>query len=357
MKRITSILGVLLLVLLAASCSEPDGLNDPDGGQMAKKPGTTVILPQINANQSSSSGEIGDEITIIGTDFDNVQKSGSVVTINGVAGTVYSKWSKTEIRVLVPSGSVNDDYPNIPGLQGKLSVTNSKGTSNEINFTIAPSSEVTIGSQVWMGANFDGDVIYNNQVLPATTDANDWIQKAANGEPAWCYLLNGEDWGIRFGKLYNWYALQYLDLPAGWHVPTDADFIELAKALGMSEADANAFGDGYGTDEGGKLKEMGNSMWCIPNEGATNSSGFVGLPGAMRSSIDGTFKSFDILYGGKYYGYYGYFWSTTTYPSELQDYAYIRWLYKHDARFTRYAYRKGHGLSVRLVKDTPPSQQ
>jgi uncharacterized protein (TIGR02145 family) len=52
---------------------------------------------------------------------------------------------------------------------------------------------------------------------------------------------------------------------------------------------------------GGKMKDAGTAHWNNPNVGATNSSGFTGLPGGYRDFI-GPFYSV---------GYYGYWWSST----------------------------------------------
>ena len=52
---------------------------------------------------------------------------------------------------------------------------------------------------------------------------------------------------------------------------------------------------------GGKMKETGTTHWNSPNTGATNESGFTGLPGGYRS-------------GGGYFSYvgnYGNWWSST----------------------------------------------
>jgi hypothetical protein len=49
------------------------------------------------------------------------------------------------------------------------------------------------------------------------------------------------------------------------------------------------------------MKDAGTAHWNNPNVGATNSSGFTGLPGGYRDFI-GPFYSV---------GYYGYWWSST----------------------------------------------
>jgi len=55
--------------------------------------------------------------------------------------------------------------------------------------------------------------------------------------------------------------------------PTDAEWTSLITYLG---GDAIA---------GGKMKSTGTTLWTDPNEGATNESGFTGLPGGSRSSL------------------------------------------------------------------------
>jgi uncharacterized protein (TIGR02145 family) len=80
--------------------------------------------------------------------------------------------------------------------------------------------------------------------------------------------MNGD-----YGKLYNWYAISDARkiCPVGWHVPDDFDWAKLITYLGGSD------------DAGGKMKETGTLHWNLPNTGATNTSGFNGIPGGERS--------------------------------------------------------------------------
>ena len=75
--------------------------------------------------------------------------------------------------------------------------------------------------------------------------------------------------------------------PLGWHLPSDNEWCELLTFLNPS-IDCGATG-GQGIDAGGQLKEVGILHWISPNTGATNLSGFTGLPGGYRFVISGDF--------------------------------------------------------------------
>jgi uncharacterized protein (TIGR02145 family) len=77
--------------------------------------------------------------------------------------------------------------------------------------------------------------------------------------------------------------------PMGWHVPSSAEFEILFDAVGPDST-------------GGKLKAK--TLWDAPNFGATNSSGFTGLPGGFTSIISETGASLNL-------GQRAYFATTT----------------------------------------------
>jgi uncharacterized protein (TIGR02145 family) len=86
------------------------------------------------------------------------------------------------------------------------------------------------------------------------------------------------------------------------------------------------------------MKETELAHWKTPNGGATNSSGFTGLPGGYRRS-NGAF-------GG--ISNYGYWWSSTEY---FTTDAWYRNLGYNNGNVYRYSIVKTFGFSVRCLRD------
>ncbi len=190
---------------------------------------------------------------------------------------------------------------------------------------IADAQTVIIGSQIWMTKNLDVSYFRNGEPIPQAKTSDEWKKAGENGKPAWCYYNNDSANGSKFGKLYNWYAVNDRRglAPQGWHVPGDTEWAELTNYLG---------GD---TLAGGKMKDPAG--WNAPNTGASNSSGFSGLPGGDRLS-----------YGSLYnIGYLGFWWSST--ESNTDSSAWVRILNYNDDWVYRDFCSKGRGLSVRCV--------
>ena len=181
---------------------------------------------------------------------------------------------------------------------------------------------VTIGSQVWTSKNLDVATYRNGDVIPQVQDENAWA-KLTTG--AWCYFDNDASNGTKYGKLYNWYAVNDPRglAPNGYHIPTDAEWTQLSDYLG-GESEA-----------GTKMKST--SGWVVNGNG-TNSSGFSGLPGGYRD-YNGAFD---------YVDYSGPWWSSSEY------YAGNAWSRSLDASYGN-VYRSGNdkrdGFSVRCLRD------
>ena len=113
----------------------------------------------------------------------------------------------------------------------------------------------------------------------------------------------------------------------GWHIPTDFEWTTLSNCLG---GDAVA---------GGPMKETGTTHWTSPNTGATNASGFTGLPGGTR---DGNGGGFGLI------GDNGSWWSSTEGSTTN---AWFRDLGYGYAGIGRNSFGKRSGFSVRCIRD------
>jgi uncharacterized protein (TIGR02145 family) len=185
---------------------------------------------------------------------------------------------------------------------------------------------VVIGTQTWMAENLN----YADSAAMPNLKGN-----------SWCYD-NSADSCAKYGRLYTWTAAmdiassyQYASAtavistphqgvcPAGWHVPTSAEWTTLVN-----------FVSGSGT-AGTKFKSA--SGWYEDGNG-TDAYGFSALPAGIRS-----------YYGGFHsVGFYAYFWSAS---EDDTDYAYYRYLdYDYASMYTDY-YNKDYAFSVRCVQD------
>ena len=189
----------------------------------------------------------------------------------------------------------------------------------------APFNSVRIGKQVWSSENLNTAEFSNGDKISEAKTNEEWQTMGEQGKSAWCYYDNDPANGIKYGKLYNWYAVADPRglCPAGWHVPSDVEWTQLSNTLG---GDNNA---------GSKMKSA--SGWDQGGNG-TNSSGFSGLPGGDRYNF------------GSYYsiGNLGGWWSSTQYSATN---AWYRNLYYNKGNILRSSNNKRYGFSVRCVRD------
>jgi uncharacterized protein (TIGR02145 family) len=183
---------------------------------------------------------------------------------------------------------------------------------------------VRIGNQLWMAENLKTTKYNDGTSISLVTENSEWFSLTT---PGYCWYNNDVTNKADHGALYNWYTVNTGKLaPAGWHVPTDAEWTTLGNYLG---------GDPVA---GGKLKEAGLAHWHSPNTGATNETGFSALPGGYRHDA-GTFDS---------QSNYGYWWSATAYDASQ---TWFRSLYYDVGNLSRYISLKRCGSSVRLLRD------
>lgn len=180
---------------------------------------------------------------------------------------------------------------------------------------------VTIGGTTWMAENLDFK--FSGLVVgSAGTSA---------AEPRGNYYGNDEagygEAGNRYGLMYNWVAVKYLEdnkslLIPGWHVPTAAEWNALINAIGSTIA-------------GTRLKST--TGWDYSGWEGDDFYGFCGFP---AGNYDGAFRN---------KGSYAEFWTIT----ESGTQANAKDLRGSRADVGSSTWGKNNQLSLRLIKDSP----
>jgi len=290
---------------------------------------TTFEVSEITQRTASSGGEITDD-------------GGADITARGVSWSTSQEPTINDSKTEDGTG-LGDFTSNITGLSPNTTyylrayATNSAGTGygSAISFTTLEIESgtftdprdgnvytwVKIGEQVWM--------VENLRYLPSV------VGPATGSATARHYYVHGYDGTDvnaakatsnyeTYGVLYNWPAVSTGNIaPAGWRVPTDAEWTELTDYLG------GALEAGY------KLKTT--SGW-LNNGNGTDEYGFSALPSSGLSS-DGEFWGL--------IGDFGYWWSAT------QNFSWSGWsrfMTSAGNRVGRGNSRKEAGFSVRCIK-------
>jgi len=140
----------------------------------------------------------------------------------------------------------------------------------------------------------------------------------------------------KYGRLYDWDDAMKA-CPAGWHLPSDAEWGTLVKYV-----DPNASGN-YSNNAGTELKSKTGWSTDEDYEAATDDYGFSALPGGLGSS-DGNFY---------YAGSNGYWWSATEGDA---DYAWVRNMHYSSESVARQNNSKSYLFSLRCSQDSAAPQ-
>lgn len=229
---------------------------------------------------------------------------------------------------------------------------------------ISYAQTVTIGTQVWMTKNLDVATFRNGDPIPQAKTNEEWDRAALNKQPTWCYYNNDPANGAKYGKLYNWYAVNDSRglAPVGYHIPSDAEWTKLTDFLGGKRVAGTKMKSksGWNSYTTGGSKTCPNCVnWnaeyrrkvpchtCqdtrsvpakVTNSGnGTNTSGFSGLPGGLRFT-DGAFYSIDDS---------GYWWSSTEGGSTSDAWS----RYTSYGAVLRGCHSQYDGFSVRCLRD------
>lgn len=298
-----------------------------------------LILMSCSTSPNNTGGSTSTVIPLAPSNLTGVLVSSSQVNLTWTDNSTNETGFKIE-RILdggnyVVVGTVNADVFNFSdvGLTANNYYTYRVVSFNAVGSSLTYSnvwstntrSTVTICAQVWMTKNLDVTTYRNGDAIPQVTDPTAWANLTTG---AWCYYNNDAANGPIYGKLYNWYAVNDVRglAPSGYHVPSDGEWTILETCLGGPSL------------AGGAMKEAGLMHWISPNTGATNSSGFAGLPGGNLNGIG----TFDLI------GNNGYWWSSTELDNTV---AWDRFLYYNNSNVYRANNLKTNGFSVRCLRD------
>lgn len=177
---------------------------------------------------------------------------------------------------------------------------------------------IRIGKHEWGTVNLDTDKFNNGEPIPEIQNMEEWNQAAKDKQPAFCFYDNNYENGLKYGKLYNWYAVNDPRgiAPEGFRVPTKIDLLELSNTLiGGVDLKSSRFSEFL---VAGKDLKKNNSDWLHPTitkaklkeilklEKSTIDSlkikdlkigeGFNALPGGFRNSVRfGDFKGLNLI--------------------------------------------------------------
>lgn len=219
----------------------------------------------------------------------------------------------------------------------------------DIKFVVCTDTEnnhytvVKIGNQTWMAENLKTTKYRNGDAIGTTTPANKDI--FGENAPKYHWAYNGEETNAaKYGRLYTWHAVADSRniAPEGWHVATDADWVEMQNYLIQNGYNY----DGSLTDNLIAKSLAANNGWTyfsvpgrIGNDlSKNNKSGFTALPGGWRDYV-GT--SYSI-------GLYGNWWSSTAFDNDNAWFYILGYDYMN---LYRGYVDKLYGCSVRCVKD------
>ncbi len=184
---------------------------------------------------------------------------------------------------------------------------------------------INAGIYDWTTKNLDVIVFRNGDTIPEAKTNDKWEKASIEGKPAWCYYNNDPQLGRKYGKLYNWYAINDPRgiCPEGWQIPSDEEWNKLVNELGENAGTQLKSSDGW-----------------YKNGNGSDNIGFSALPSGIRypSGV------FDRL------GRSAYFWA-----SDNGNNVWHRYLEHNDSRLgtrTYHSLKKGTGMSVRCIRRT-----
>jgi uncharacterized protein (TIGR02145 family) len=224
------------------------------------------------------------------------------------------------------------------------------GTSTVTDVDNNPYKTVLIGTQCWTKENLKVTK-YNDGTLIGDSTTSTWGTAVIGARTGYdVSLVPLSDYVGTFGYLYNWYAVNDLRklCPAGWHVPTDAEWTIMIQTLDPSQAvnsgNVSTFNGVQSSTAGTVMKStvtnssIGSGLGWDPGSPGTNTSDFSALPSGYRDDS----SSFDFI------RITTLFWSAS---EDVSGFAWFRFLDYSAGFVDRASLSKSFGASVRCLRD------
>jgi uncharacterized protein (TIGR02145 family) len=280
---------------------------------------------------------------------------GSVITTSAPLGSSYTAHfngitAEVSTNSLLASYTTGEIFSNNTTCQSKpISAQGCAGVTSVTASSGRAHAAVSINGQCWLQTNLiTAPVVYSAYTTASWTntftgDQGYWgyyNTTTTNGAAGWQATEPAANEGI----LYQWCGAMDATIsersrgicPAGWHIPSDCEWMYLEHGQGMSIAQqttnyawrANT-ADNQGTP-GYKLRSQGT--------GQTNASNFFGLLEGRRNNGNGMFVDRTST---------GYWWTSTVIGTDASS----RTLITGSRGVLRYGDNKAIGFSVRCLKD------
>ncbi len=291
------------------------GTTTPEGALDVTSATTGLVLPRVANTDAVTNPQGGDVV------------NGTMVydmSVNCVKAYPNGGWSDC-------LGAVNNPGPGGGSLLfndtcASATISATPCTAGELSSGIGtnasdgqPYEVVQIGDQCWMAENIDNGV----------ADSGGWT----NTDTGWYGYYGLAFQANKEGTLFQWSAAMNGSTaeraqgvcPAGWHVPSDCEWMYLENTLGMSTTDQQIIG-WRGEIQGRRLKVGGIS-------------GFEGILVGLRNIFSGNFQNRGIRTN---------YWSSS---SESASRAYRRSLISTNSVVYRSPESKAYSYVVRCLKD------
>jgi uncharacterized protein (TIGR02145 family) len=195
-------------------------------------------------------------------------------------------------------------------------------------------SALKIGNLEWQKMNLNVSTFANGDTIFQAKTPEEWKNAYLEKKSAWCYYEFSVDNDKKYGKLYNWFAVNDNRglAPKGWRIPTEAEFETIDQVEKYFIGDKLKASSGW--DKWESVDE--NGVKKVNSANGNNSTGFSALPAGC------------VDYNGVFHnkGIKSFFWTKTEFDTKM---AVNRGL-RNDHQFIHNFTNKGFGYSVRCIK-------